>query len=317
MPGEFEIIARYFKPLDHAQPAVILGMGDDAALLSSSKPLAITMDTLVEGRHFLSNDPPRTLGHKALAVNLSDLAAMGATPLCFLLSLTLSQADESWLAAFSLGMDALAKRYGVTLIGGDTTSGPLSITITAMGQVDPAHHLRRDAAQLGDDIYVTGHLGAAALFALSHHEGLTLSDDDFKTCQQAYQCPQPRIEVGQALATCAHACIDISDGLISDLGHILKASNLGATLDVSAIPLASALSVLGTDRAQQLALSGGDDYELCFTAPHSVRTEIEDIGRRYGVPMTRIGEVTHDSGNITLMRDNRILDWRLHGWEHF
>lgn len=317
MPGEFEIIDRYFKPLDSSNPAVILGMGDDAAMVSSHQTWVVTMDTLVAGTHFLHDDPPDTLGHKVLAVNLSDLAAMGATPTVFLLSLTLPQADEAWLEAFSQGMRRLASQYGVTLIGGDTTSGPLSITITAMGEVDPQYTLKRDAAIPGDDIYVTGDLGAAALFMLAHREGMALSAESTLACQTAYRCPQPRVDIGKALGPIAHACIDISDGLASDLGHILKASRVGATLDVSAIPLAPALSALSRDRALHVALSGGDDYELCFTAPTSARVKIQDIQQRYGIPMTRIGEVTDDADKLTLMRDNDILQGSHHGWEHF
>lgn len=313
MPGEFELIERYFKPLDRSNPAVTLGMGDDAAMLLPAKTLAITMDTLVSGTHFFHDDPPDTLGHKALAVNLSDLAAMGATPTVYLLSLTLPKADDAWLAAFSQGLGRLALQYGITLIGGDTTSGPLSITITLMGEVDPQFCLKRTAAVVGDDIYVTGHLGAAALFMHAHREGLAVSDES----QTAYRCPQPRVELGKAIAPFAHACIDISDGLASDLGHILKASQVGATLDVDAIPLAPALSAVPRDRALHLALSGGDDYELCFTAPLNARSKIQCIQQEYLIPMTRIGEVTADSNKLILKRDNTILDWRHHGWEHF
>lgn len=313
MPGEFELIERYFKPLDRSNPTVILGMGDDAAMLLPRQTLAITMDTLVAGTHFLHDDPPETLGHKVLAVNLSDLAAMGATPTVFLLSLTLPKADDAWLAAFSQGLGRLASYYGVTLIGGDTTSGPLSITITAMGEVDPQFCLKRTAAVVGDDIYVSGYLGAAALFMQAHRDGLAVSDES----QTAYRCPQPRVELGKAIAPYAHACIDISDGLASDLGHILKASQVGATLDVDAIPLASALSALTRERALQLALSGGDDYELCFTAPVNARIDIARIQQEYHIPMTRIGGVTADSGKLILTRDHTILDWSYHGWEHF
>lgn len=317
MPGEFELIERYFKPLDRSSPAVILGMGDDAAILAPHQNLVIAMDTLVAGTHFMQDDPPETLGHKVLAVNLSDLAAMGAKPTTYLLSLTLPSAEEAWLAAFSQGLKALAAQYDMSLIGGDTTSGPLSLTITAMGEVDPQHCLRRDVAVVGDDIYVTGSLGAAALYMHAHQQGMVLTTADALVCQKAYRCPQPRVELGIALAPLAQACIDISDGLASDLGHILKASQVGATLDVGAIPLSSAMSALPRDLAQQLALSGGDDYELCFTASVNVRAEIAALARQYDLAITRIGAVTEHSGILTLTRDNMNLDWRQHGWEHF
>lgn len=317
MLGEFELINRYFVPLGHSSPSLIMGIGDDAAIVSFPQPVAITMDTLVEGIHFLHDDPPETIGHKVLAVNLSDLAAMGASPSSYLLAITLPKAEDAWLGAFAQGMSTLADRYGVTLIGGDTTSGPLSITVTAIGDIDPHRCLKRDAAKIGDDIYVTGTLGAAALFILSRKEGIVLSDSALAACQTAYQCPSPRVELGQALLGYAHACIDISDGLVADLGHILKASQVGATLDLNAIPLAQALSVLTQDRAQALAISGGDDYELCFTAPVSARESICHIAKDFHIDITRIGGVTSEAENMVLMRDNQILDWSLHGWEHF
>lgn len=317
MPGEFDLIARYFAPLDHANSSIRCGIGDDAAVIACTHPMAITMDTLVEGIHFLPEDPPQTLGHKALAVNLSDLAAMGAKPFAYLLALTLPKIDHEWLAFFSRGLSALADQYGISLIGGDTTSGPLTITITALGHVHEDRYLRRDTAKPGDDIYVTGVLGAAAMWLKAVNEGVALSADVLATCESAYRTPNPQVAFGLALVGHIHACIDVSDGLVSDLGHILKASQVGARVDVGALPLSPALSVLSRDAAQQLALSGGDDYVLCLTAPKSARETIQALAQRCQVRVTRIGEVTDKADALVLERDGHHLDWSLHGWDHF
>ncbi|SEQ99807.1 thiamine-monophosphate kinase [Solimonas aquatica] len=262
---EFALIRRYFAALTPAHPAVALGIGDDCALLTPppGEQLAISSDTLIAGRHFPRDTAPADIGHKALAVNLSDLAAMGAQPLAFTLALTLPQADEAWLAAFAEGLGALARASGMALIGGDTTRGPLSISITVLGSVPPGRALRRDGAQPGDLVCVTGTLGDAAL-ALQQ---LQVGQSPDPVLRARLDRPSPRNAAGLALRGLAHAGIDISDGLCGDLGHVLDASGLGAELQVGQLPMSDAFA-RSVMPAQRLRLqNGGDDYELCLCLP--------------------------------------------------
>ena len=296
--GEFELIRRHFQ---HAlRPAgVALGNGDDCALLAptAGQQLAVSTDMLVEGRHFLPTVPPEALGHKALAVNLSDLAAMGAQPLAFTLALALPRADDAWLQAFARGLLALADAHGCALVGGDTTAGPLNLCLTVFGQVPPGQALRRDAAQDGDDLYVSGTLGDARL-ALEAFRGewaaaVALDGPVWTRVRQRLERPTPRVALGQALRGVAHACADVSDGLLGDLGHILAASRLGAEVWVDTLLASDAVSpavrALPLAQALTCVLAGGDDYELVFSAPPAARAAVTRAAQRSGTPVTRIG----------------------------
>jgi thiamine-monophosphate kinase len=302
---EFDLIARYFRrPAPHAA----LGVGDDCALFLSTAgaAIAVSTDTLVCGRHFFSDVAPQTLGHKALAVNLSDLAAMGATPRFFTLALTLPDLDHAWLAAFSEGMFTLADAQGISLIGGDTTSGPLSITITVLGEVPLQQALKRANAVDGDDIWVSGSLGGAAL-ALKHlQKKLALSVADFEQLAALLFTPAPRINLGLKLRGVAHAAIDISDGLVADLRHICAASNVAAELDFAAIPQPKIAQYVPVNTRNQAILSGGDDYELCFTAPLSARQHIAEIATELALPCTRIGKIVALSDTQNIAQNNGV-----------
>ena len=290
MSPEFALIAKYFtRPVKNAA----LGIGDDCALIGVSPgcELAISTDTLVSAVHFFSDADPEKLGHKALAVNLSDLAAMGALPRFVTLALTLPSIDESWLAAFSRSFFALADTYQVELIGGDTTRGPLSITITALGEVSVGKAIRRDGALDGDDIWVSGSLGGAAL-AMKHLQGtVPLPLEVFDIAAERLHKPNPRVALGRALVDVATSAIDISDGLVADLGHICEHSRLSANVVWAEVPLSAPL--LSVERGLQLscALAGGDDYELCFTAPEVMKPELLRISAELGLALTRIGSM--------------------------
>lgn len=292
---EFELIERFFARRARAQPKRItsLGIGDDCALIPCAEgmQLAISTDMLVEGRHFFANAEPRALGHKSLAVNLSDLAAMGAAPRAFTLALALPQAREEWLAPFSEGLFALADQYECELIGGDTTAGPRTICITILGDLNPEHALRRDAARAGDDVWVSGLLGDARLALGGWRDEWRIAEDDWPQVQRALDWPQPRIALGRALAGIAHAAIDLSDGLAGDLMHLLTRSNVSAVIDIDRLPRSAALARMPPEIQQRCTLSGGDDYELCFTAPAAARVAIAEIGARLSLPLTRIGTI--------------------------
>lgn len=268
--GEFGLIRRHFAR-GQTGPGVALGIGDDCALLrpTPGRQLAISSDMLVEGRHFFPDVEPAALGHKALAVNLSDLAAMGARPLGFTLALSLPAADDAWLAAFADGLHALADAHACPLVGGDTTRGPLNICITVFGEVAPGQALRRDAARAGDDLWLSGRTGEArlALERLLGTDWARMTTGDEALCRQRLERPTPRLALGAALAGLAHAAIDLSDGLAGDLGHILAASGVGADIDQTALPVAPALQALPDAQRLECLLHGGDDYELLFTAP--------------------------------------------------
>ncbi len=260
MPSEFDLIRRYFtRPASHA----ILGVGDDAALIrvAPGMELAVSVDMLVAGTHFFPDAEPRQLGQKALAVNLSDMAAMGATPRWATLALALPQADETWLQGFAEGFFQMAREYGVDLVGGDTTRGPLTLSIQIMGEVPAGRALRRDGAMVGDEVWVSGRLGDAAL-ALAHLKGrLTLSPEDMAACLPALHAPQPRVVLGLALLGVAHSAIDISDGLLADLGHILESSRMAARIEFDALPVSAAMGRhLHEAAGRDCLLGGGDDY---------------------------------------------------------
>ncbi|HET9764680.1 MAG TPA: thiamine-phosphate kinase [Casimicrobiaceae bacterium] len=292
--SEFELIERFFK-----RPAgrAVLGIGDDAALFGATAgcEIAITTDMLVEGRHFLPGAEPEALGHKTLAVNLSDLAAMGARPRWALLACALPEADPAWLEAFTRGFFALADAHGVELIGGDTTRGPRNLCVTILGEVPAGQALLRSGAQPAESIYVSGRLGDAAL-AVAHRRGrIALTDDELALCDAALSRPTPRVALGQRLRGLATAAIDLSDGLTGDLGHIAEASEVGATVELAAVPRSPALDrrLAGPDRAIALEclLAGGDDYELCFTAPAAAAAKVQALAAETGIALTRIGAI--------------------------
>ncbi len=317
--SEFDLIAKYFSGAGSERTDVLLGVGDDCALLHppADRELAVTTDTLVEGVHFLSAADPEGLGHKALAVNLSDLAAMGAEPAWVTLALTLPAADPDWLQGFSRGFLGLARDFGVQLAGGDTTRGPLSITVTAQGFVEPGKALRRDGARPGDLIYVTGTIGDAAV-ALLELQGAYRSLRDGADLRARLERPIPRVEAGRALAGLAGAAIDISDGLLSDLGHICERSGVGADLDLARIPLSPGVSgYLDQGGEWERVLAGGDDYELCVTVAPDRADTLETLGKRLDCGLTPVGTVTAESGIRCRLGDGSELHVFHPGYEHF
>jgi thiamine-monophosphate kinase len=300
-PSEFALIDRHFRRPPR-QPGVRLGVGDDAAVIAVAPgtELAISVDMLVEGRHFLPGANAGDLGHKVLAVNLSDLAAMGALPRYALLAGALPDPDEGWLAAFMRGFRALAERYEVDLIGGDTTRGPRNLCVTVIGEVAAGRAITRSGARAEDDVYVSGMLGAAALAVRAQRGDIDLDARTLARLAPRLDAPEPRVLLGRALAGVASAALDLSDGLTGDLGHILAASACAATIRLAALPLDPAVAALldGPHRALALdcALAGGDDYELCFTAPPGQRQAVEAAARDGGVACTRIGRIAPGRG---------------------
>ena len=319
MLSEFDLIKQYF-----ARPRAgraTLGIGDDCALLTPAPGMqtAISSDMLVEGRHFFAGADARKLGHKSLAVNLSDLAAMGARPVAFTLALALPAAERDWLAGFSEGLFALADAFDCELIGGDTTKGPLNICITVFGELAPGTALRRDAARAGDDIWISGTLGDARLALAGYRAELALAGAELERAGARMHTPTPRNALGVALAQSglAHAAIDISDGLVGDLGHILAASGVGATLDVDALPAGPALARRERALRRRFTAAGGDDYELCFTAPAAHRAAIAALAEAAATPVTRVGAIDAAPGLRLVDADARPLDLRLEGFDHF
>lgn len=294
--GEFDLIERFFRrPAGVGPRRAVVGNGDDCAVLAPAPgmQLAVSTDTLVEGRHFLSTVDPARLGHKALAVNLSDLAACGARPLAFTLALTLPRVDADWLAGFARGLLALADEHDCELVGGDTTAGPLAIGITVFGEVPAGRALLRSGAQAGDDIWVSGHPGEARL-ALEAFRGTlrpSLSAEDFDAARLAMEQPDPRVVLGEGLRGLATAAIDVSDGLLGDLGHILQRSAVGASLFLDALPVAPCLQGRAPAEQQDCILAGGDDYELVFTAAPAQRGRVGALGASLGLPLTRFGRI--------------------------
>ncbi|WP_029527340.1 thiamine-phosphate kinase [Polaromonas glacialis] len=326
--GEFDLIARYFtRPTRRAA----LGVGDDCALLQPAPgtQLAISSDMLVEGRHFFADADPFALGHKALAVNLSDLAACGATPLAFTLALALPRADDAWLEAFSRGLLALADAHGCELVGGDTTQGPLNICITVFGEVPvvrgKSQALLRSGARAGDDVYVSGTLGDARLALDALRGSVKLPADLLAQARQRLEQPTPRVALGQALRGVASAALDLSDGLLGDLRHILKASGVGATLDTSiAIDLIASCAhpscadgLISLEKQLECVLSGGDDYELAFTAPVSAREVVQAAALQSGTQVTRIGRIDSERGLRLVDGQGRAVSNPYQSFDHF
>lgn len=317
--GEFDLIARYFHRPAKRSP---LGVGDDCALLAPAPgmQLAVSSDMLVEGRHFLSTVDPVRLGHKALAVNLSDLAACGAKPLAFTLALALPGVDEPWLEGFSRGLFALAGQHGCELVGGDTTRGPLNICITVFGEVPAGAALLRSGARAGDDVWASGSLGDARLALEVFRGTLALPAEVFAQARARMEQPTPRVALGQALRGTASAAADVSDGLVGDLGHILAASGVGATLDAdAAAALVAAAGTPGLDAAtlRGCALAGGDDYELVFTAPPAARAAVVQAGRESGTPVARIGRIDAEPGLRVVDAAGAPVAQRFGAFDHF
>ncbi len=316
--NEFELIRTYFARQPVARRDVVLGIGDDAAILQPApgQQLVVTTDLLVAGVHFLPDVDPVSLGHKALAVNLSDLAAMGAEPAWFLLNIALPSVDEKWLAGFCDGLFALARQYNVQLVGGDTSRGPLTIAIEAHGFVPAGQALTRSGARPGDRIFVTGMLGDAGL-ALRHRQGrLQLAAVELPPCVKRLDRPTPRIEEGLLLRTVAASAIDISDGLVADLGHILEQSSAGARIDLGRVPVSSAYRAHLNDVGWDLALANGDDYELCFTVPPANLAALEKIKMRF-LGITEIGLVESGLGLRILDAAGNPYVPKISGHDHF
>lgn len=314
--SEFDLIRRYFtRPVRDA----VLGIGDDCALLAprAGQELAISTDMLVSGRHFFPDAEPCRLGHKSLAVNLSDLAAMGARPRAFTLAIALPAAEPHWLSQLAAGMLALADSHGCELIGGDTTRGPLTLSITVFGDVPAGQALRRDAARAGDDIWVSGTVGDARL-ALGDCRGeWLLTEPDFTAIRDRLEAPQPRVALGIALRGIARAAVDVSDGLLADLGHILQRSGVGADIHVGTLPASEVLSRQPAGLRLQCQLAGGDDYELCFTAPPQAREQVLAAGREAGVAVTRIGAIAGEPGVRLLDASGAEVPFDGRGFDHF
>ncbi|MFY9128845.1 MAG: thiamine-phosphate kinase [Limnohabitans sp.] len=321
--GEFDLIETFFKrPARHAA----LGVGDDCALLAfgQGQQLAISTDMLVEGRHFLSTVHPRLLGHKALAVNLSDLAACGAKPKAFMLALSLPQVDPQWLSEFSQGLWALADEHDIDLIGGDTTRGPLNICITALGEVPTSQALLRSGAQVGDDIYVSGNLGDARLALEVFRGALQVPAAVFEHARLRMEQPTPRVALGLALRGIAHSAADISDGLLGDLKHILKASGVGAVLETQQVASTLACASIPQNQFQidvehqlALTLSGGDDYELVFTAAPAQRAAVASAAKASQTDVTHIGQITASQELVLRTAEGAMLPNTFASFDHF
>ena len=314
--GEFDLIARWFtRPARRA----VLGVGDDCALLAPSpgQQLAVSSDLLIEGRHFVSTVAPDRLGHKALAVNLSDLAAVGAAPLAYTLALALPAVDAAWLDAFARGLHALADAHGCELVGGDTTRGPLAVCITVFGEVPPGQALLRSGARPGDDVYASGTLGDARLALEVLRGNVALGGDGFERVRVALERPEPRVALGLALRGVATAAIDVSDGLLGDLGHVLARSAAGATLDVDALPRSATLAALPAALQRECTLSGGDDYELVFTAPPHAAAAVRAAAARAGVAVARIGRIDAAPGLRLVDAAGRAVAHTGGSFDHF
>ena len=321
MPGEFGLIAKYFA---RPTPATVLGPGDDCALIAPSpgKQLAVTTDMLVASTHFLPDTDPARLGWKALAVNLSDLAAMGARPRWVTLAGALPAVDEAWIEKFAEGFFACAAEYGVDVIGGDTTKGPLNVCITAIGEIEPGQALRRDGAKLGDQIWVSGRPGLASLGLAQLQGRIELPEPWPRLCIAALEKPRPRVALGQALIGVANAAIDISDGLLADLGHICERSGCAAIVKLVQLPHLPKGESYNADlrrMALECQLSGGDDYELVFTAPFDQHLAIGQIAARLELPLWCIGEITSGTpGSVTVLDpDDKPVEFPRTGYDHF
>lgn len=330
--GEFELIERYFLPLGlpighpvgkpaggMAEGGVALGIGDDAALLEvpPGRQLVAALDTLVEGRHFLPGTDPASIGHRALAVNLSDLAAMGADPAWFLLALTLPRSDTVFLEGFARGLHALASRHSVALVGGDTTAGPLVVSVQALGMIEPGLALRRDGAAPGDLLYVSGTTGDAAAGLKLLQSPDLVKGPDAEFLRQRFLFPEPRVELGRALRGIASACIDVSDGLAGDAARLAAASGCGASIEAGRLPLSAALvNMQPVEQAQSCALTGGDDYELCFTVAPARAAEMESRLTNVKCRVTCIGRV-EEKLSLRVTRNGKPVDCDTRGYDHF
>jgi thiamine-monophosphate kinase len=316
MAGEFELIARHFtRPVRRAA----LGVGDDCALLQPAPgmQLAVSSDMLVEGRHFLSTVAPERLGHKALAVNLSDLAACGAEPLAFTLALAMPRAEDAFLAGFAQGLFALAEAQGIELVGGDTTAGPLNICITAFGQLPAGQALLRSGARPGDALWVSGTLGDARLALEVFRGRVALAGEAFESVRRAMELPQPRVALGRALRGVATSVIDLSDGLLGDLGHVLQRSGVGATVEVDALPRSAVLAAQPLVLQHECLLAGGDDYELLFTAPASADAAVRAAGAAAGVAVTCCGHIDDRPGLRVIDAIGRAVPTPWRAFDHF
>lgn len=321
MAAEFALIDQYFT---RPTPSAVLGPGDDCALLEPSpgKQLAVTTDMLVAGTHFLPDTDPKNLGWKALAVNLSDLAAMGATPRWVTLAGALPAADEAWIGQFAAGFFACADEYGVDVVGGDTTRGPLNICVTALGEIEPGRALRRDGAKAGDQIWVSGRPGLASLGLAQLQGKIQLPEPWPRLCIGALEKPRPRVALGQALVGIASAAIDVSDGLLADLGHIAERSGCAAAVKLVQLPHLPKGESYDADlrrMALECQLAGGDDYELCFTAPGPQSQAISRIAADLELPLWCIGEMTAGpSGEVTVFDpDGKAVEFEHKGFDHF
>lgn len=314
--GEFDLIARIRARVGAGRADVVLGIGDDAAVLSvpAGMQLVVATDTLNAGVHFPAETAPADIGWKALAVNLSDLAAMGALPAWCTLSLSMPEGDAAWVDAFLDGFLSLAVAYDVALVGGDTTRGPLSVGVTVHGFVEPGRALRRDGAKVGDDAWVSGTLGDAAAALLRWRAGAAMAP----SLRGRLDRPTPRVALGRALAGIATSAIDVSDGLVADLGHVCVASGVGAEIDVDALPASVVLHAeFDGDLRRELQATGGDDYEVCFTAPLAMRDSIDAVARECGVAVTRVGRIVEGEGVATSTEGG--IAWTAHvgGYRHF
>lgn len=318
--GEFDLIARWFtRPARRA----VLGVGDDCALIQPTpgQQLAVSTDTMVEGRHFLSTVAPERLGHKALAVNLSDLAACGATPLGFTLALTLPRVDHDFLEGFARGLFAIADAHDIELVGGNTTAGPLAIGIAVFGEVPPGQALLRSGARPGDELWVShpvgGGLGDARLALEVFRGRIALQGDAFERVRARMEMPTPRVALGQALRGVATSAIDLSDGLAGDLGHVLARSRVGATIEVDALPCSEVLATLPIEQRRECGLAGGDDYELLFSAPPAREREVRAAAAASGCAATRIGRIEAAPGLRCVDGRGHALSADVAGHDHF
>lgn len=319
--NEFELIARYFSGRGPKRKDVVLGIGDDAAVIipPAQQALVVATDTLVESVHFLPDASPRSLGHRALAVNISDFAAMGAEPAWASIALTLPRLDEKWLQEFSDGLYAVAEYYGVSIVGGDTTRGPLTVTVSLKGHVPTDKVITRSGAKNGDWVYVTGRLGASAL-AVSSLTKMTPIQPEFEQATlDRFNYPSPRLAAGQVLRHVATSAIDVSDGLLQDLGHIIKASKVGVEIDVAKLPIDIAVSrSVSPEQAVEIALTGGEDYELLFTIPEEKKGYLEQNATAMGVEFTRIGQIKGTEGTVSLTYDGQPYQLaNKTGYQHF